>query len=419
MLDWYWARNLLEYRFPSVKTTDYSSSSWSHLLREEDGAIEFWRLKDWLSSERIWELSKLVWSKVEEYNGERRRKQEKISILHWLVRTRNSLSPSSSTSFRTAIDPSLQEYGCAISLHSIINSELIPGGQNSNRERQTVFFTAVNPMDKEHKDPYKLAWYKQKTWKRHQDTMYWVDNTLLNVKDSNSIKQDVMQSSFTIHSPSLLYLESCCDGIWRNHIRESICVTSASSNDFFQRYLDERIGFRSSWKQQGHPTNPTKTKNPIIKNGETRGWTKIHPELCVNACTNCRQRRRRRSNKNGETRGWTTVHPVRGNRPWLQSTRIVTWRCERSWKILRSRARQKRSKVFLIEKHFKPKCSWITSTTHSATSRKAMFREMGNVELFEFCETIPKVQCSQCLLYWNQGIMSCTCGQFFVESESR
>ena len=33
---------------------------------------------------------------------------------------------------------------------------------------------------------------------------------------------------------------------------------------------------------------------------------------------------------------------------------------------------------------------------------KAMIREMGNVELFELCETIPKVQCSECLLYWNQ-----------------
>ena len=32
---------------------------------------------------------------------------------------------------------------------------------------------------------------------------------------------------------------------------------------------------------------------------------------------------------------------------------------------------------------------------------KTMIREKGNVELFELCETIPKVQCSQCLLYWN------------------
>ena len=96
---------------------------------------------------------------------------------------------------RNPIDPSLQdnvlipnnffEYiyhiGCAINLHSTTNSGLILGGQNLSRERKTEFFTAVNPMDKEHKDPYKLdltkprlASYKQKTWKRHQDTVCWV-----------------------------------------------------------------------------------------------------------------------------------------------------------------------------------------------------------------------------------------------------
>ena len=62
--------------------------------------------------------------------------------------------------------------GCAISLHSITNLGLIAGGQISSTERQTVFFTAVNPMDKDHKDPYKLdftkprlASHKQKKWK--------------------------------------------------------------------------------------------------------------------------------------------------------------------------------------------------------------------------------------------------------------
>ena len=49
---------------------------------------------------------------------------------------------------------------------------------------------------------------------------------------------------------------------------------------------------------------------------------------------------------------------------------------------------------------------------------KAMIREMGHVELFELCETIPKVQCSQRLLYWNQGVIYCTCGHLFVHSES-
>ena len=45
-------------------------------------------------------------------------------------------------------------------------------------------------------------------------------------------------------------------------------------------------------------------------------------------------------------------------------------------------------------------------------------REMDNVELFELCETIPKVQCSQCLLYWNQGVIYCTFGHLLVECGS-
>ena len=62
----------------------------------------------------------------------------------------------------------IDHIGCAISLHSITNSGLIAGGQNSSRERQTVFFTAGNPMNKDHRDPHeldltkpRLASYKQ------------------------------------------------------------------------------------------------------------------------------------------------------------------------------------------------------------------------------------------------------------------
>ena len=54
-----------------------------------------------------------------------------------------------------------------------MNSGLIPGGQNLTK-RQAVFFTSVDPMNKEHKDPDvidleapRLASYKQKTRKKH------------------------------------------------------------------------------------------------------------------------------------------------------------------------------------------------------------------------------------------------------------
>ena len=45
-----------------------------------------------------------------------------------------------------------------------------------------VFFTSVDPMNKEHRDPNnidleapRLSWYKQKKWKKQQNTVYWVD----------------------------------------------------------------------------------------------------------------------------------------------------------------------------------------------------------------------------------------------------
>ena len=96
------------------------------------------------------------------------------------------------------IDPTLQDnviiqsnffqyiyhVGCAINLHSIINSGLILGGQILNN-RQTVFFLPVDPMDKNHNDPDTIdlsvprhAQYMHKAWKKHQNTVYWVDINL-------------------------------------------------------------------------------------------------------------------------------------------------------------------------------------------------------------------------------------------------
>ena len=68
-----------------------------------------------------------------------------------------------------------------ISAHSITNSGFIAGGQHSNRDRQTVFFTAVNPTHKNHQASIeldltkpRLACYKRK-WKLPEVTVYWVD----------------------------------------------------------------------------------------------------------------------------------------------------------------------------------------------------------------------------------------------------
>ena len=106
---------------------------------------------------------------------------------------------------RSLIDPTLQDnviipdgfckyiyhIGCAINLHSIINSGLIPGGQNLSN-RHTVFFLLVDPMDKNHEDLDTIdlheprhAQYMHKAWKKHQNTVYWVD---INFTQKNGLK---------------------------------------------------------------------------------------------------------------------------------------------------------------------------------------------------------------------------------------
>ena len=114
-----------------------------HLPREEDGAIEFWRSKDCLQYEfeNSQHLSDEMWkSKMAGGGGGHKKRFQYCTdssgqeILY--------LRALQGHSGRTPTDPSLQdnvqipanffEYiyyiGCAINLHSITNTGLIPGG---------------------------------------------------------------------------------------------------------------------------------------------------------------------------------------------------------------------------------------------------------------------------------------------------
>ena len=165
--------------------------------REEDGAVHFWRIKGNLQnpfphspcwSDDRW---KACWAAG---GGSKRRYQYCSDYLGLIIYLRALQGHSG----RNLIDPSLQDnvvipskffqyiyhIGCAFNLHSIINSGLIPGGQNSSK-RQTVFFLPVDPMDKSHKDPDVIdlnvprhAPYLHNAWKRDQDVVFWVDINL-------------------------------------------------------------------------------------------------------------------------------------------------------------------------------------------------------------------------------------------------
>ena len=205
-----WERTWTHIEPQDYSPTDYSvSKKLINLLRhgslpqENDGAIEFWRLKDYLRNDfensQYWSDEK--WKSIMAKGGGNKKifqycTDSSGEILH--------LRALQGHSGRNLIDPSLQgnvviqsdffEYiyhvGCAINLHSIINSELTLGGQKLSK-RQTVFFVPVNPMDKEHKDPEiidlkapRLAQYMQTAWKKHQNTVYWVDIKLAQKKEN-------------------------------------------------------------------------------------------------------------------------------------------------------------------------------------------------------------------------------------------
>ena len=132
-----------------------------NLPREDDGAIEFWRFKNDLRNEFEYSQhgSDEEWKNTKAGGGGNKKRFQYCTdpsgqeIL--------DLRALQGHPGRNLIDPSLQdnvlipndffEYiyhiGCAINLHSIMNSGLIPGGQNLSK-RQTVFFTSVDPMNK-------------------------------------------------------------------------------------------------------------------------------------------------------------------------------------------------------------------------------------------------------------------------------
>ena len=196
---------------------------------EDDGAIEFWCLKDDLRNRFEYSLfwSDDVWkNKMAGGGGIKKRFQycTDPSGQEFLY-----LRALQGYSGRNPIDPSLQdnvlipdnffEYtyhiGCAINLHSITNSGLIPGGQNLGREKQTVFFTAVNPMHKNHQDPREPGLTKPRLASYKSAPRYGVLGrfSACSTKRMEVLSNKIERSHPARYTHSLLYLESNCDEI--------------------------------------------------------------------------------------------------------------------------------------------------------------------------------------------------------------
>ena len=132
----------------------------ARIQREDDGAIEFWRIKDDLQQHfpHCPHWSDDRWNKSMTGGGGNKKRYRYCTDSSGVILYLRALQGHSG---RSLLDPTLQDnvvipsnffqyiyhVGCAINLHSNINSGLIPGGQILNN-RQTVFCLPVDPMDK-------------------------------------------------------------------------------------------------------------------------------------------------------------------------------------------------------------------------------------------------------------------------------
>ena len=164
------------------------------LQREEDGAIEFCKIKFHLRNHhsQIQNWSDDRWKAcLAAGGGSKRRYQYCSDNLGAIIYLRalqghsgsNLIDPTlqDNVLIGTGIFPYIYHVGCTFNLHSIINNGRILGGQNSSR-RQTVFFLPIDPRNDNHKGPEhidfsvpRLARYLHSAWKRHQDAVFWVD----------------------------------------------------------------------------------------------------------------------------------------------------------------------------------------------------------------------------------------------------
>ena len=452
--------------------SDYSvSKKLIHLLRhgslprDNDGAIEFWRINDNLQKHFLYchHWSDEKWKSSMAGGGEKKRfhccSDSSGTILYFRALQGHS--------GRSLIDPSLQDnviipdgffkyiyhVGCAINLHSIINSGLILGGQNLSN-RQTVFFLPVDPMIKEHKDPDtidleapSLAQYMHKAWKKHQNTVYWVDINLALKKGlkfyqtrSNAIILHETLPAYCI--PKDARMETG-EVIYEKVYASSRPPPKISLKHDWMKDLDSEVArqsegevTRQATSSQSSQPNPNpdhdRTGKPVVcpqrgaphsQEIETRSFREeavkydrtLKPVVCRDTSheQGATQTRLSRDSTNfnveDETNHDRTGKPVvcrdaNHERSMLNEVDIDFRIPGLSHSVVKQAENSRvRELVKQIENHPHRQALQADLQQNNAYSpfsekSKKMIEDMDDVELFELCETIPKVQCKERLL---------------------
>ena len=311
----------------------------------------------------------------------------------------------------------------------IINSGLIAGGQNFSN-RQTVFFQFVDPMDKNLKDLDTIdlnvplhAQYMHKAWKKHQNTVDWVDINLALKKDSSSIEHARTLSFFTKHSQLIVFRKLFGWKLEKSYTRKYM-----RHLDFLQRFLWNMIGWRNWVHKLLNDQRDKLFNNPKVPNQTNQIQTQIMIELRNRCLPWHKSRARCKTNtfsdgsesfnvedETNHDRTWTPLFAV------TQVTRKVT--SNQCWTRLTLTSEYLDCHILLWNKLHKledreppsPTSSSTRSTTKQSLqpihyNDKEDDSGHGQRRAVWIVRDGPKTQSTACLSCWSEGIVYCTCG---------
>ena len=366
-----------------------------------------------------------------------------------------------------SIFPYVYHVGSNFSIPSILSNGLIPGGQELNG-RQSVYFLPIDPRDEDHQDPENIdysvprrARYMQKSWKRHQDTVFWIDIDhgiikeglrFYQTKSNAIILQGVLPPSCIVKAErlkggELLYTRQYLsprpppkislrnDLDWAKRDDDlGFTVEPQPVGKLVQQSLGETVHLDSSKLTQSPKTNRYCTGRPVAQEVvvgvlQEEQSSSDRPGRPVSR----EEQHVQTHDSSGRPESEEAQHIVQENhnrecRDTVDQFDLATNDANIDFSVSgipeetvkRSETMNILELIRRITRH--PQKQAVQNdldkkqsfNAFSAESKKAI-KESGNIEISEIVNTEPKLQCKFCLNHCNPGIIYCVCGRLMAE----
>ena len=358
--------------------------------------------------------------------------------------------------------------GSSFNLKSIVSNGLVPGGQELNG-RQSVYFLPVDPRDEDHRDPEVIdysvprrARYLQKSWKRHQDTVFWVniDRGIIReglrfyqTKSNAIILQGVLPPSCIVKAerlkggeklyerqyssprpPPKIILRDDLDWAKGNN-KLGFTVEHRPVGKLVQQSLGETVHLDSPKPTQSPKINRDSTGQPVAQDVVVVGALQEEPSSSdsTGQPVATEGQHVQTHDSSGQPESEETQHIVqrqenREHRETVDQFNLATNDAHIDFSVSgipeetvkRSETMSILNLIRKITRH--PQQEAVQNdldkkqsfNAFSDESKKAI-KESGNIEISEIVNTEPKLQCKFCLNHCNPGIIYCVSGHLMVE----